>query len=318
MPPHQTALNLALRSGVDLGHAWVQELADGLGVRVLFLKGPTLSRQGLRAERTSSDVDVLVDPVAFDRLCAEIVARGWQERPAPLIGRLTSVHSRTFLHPYWPCDLDVHRHYPGMLVDPGAAFDALWAEHETSVFAQRSCTVPSRLSNIVILALHSLRGTRRQARHAAELDALVNVVLTPAERAHLPGLASRTGTTVTLAEVFRRMGVVVPVDPHERESAAARRWRERVASGSFGSYFWFAALRDARGLDRAVIASRAIWPSRSDLILSRPETVDTAIGRAAARLRRWCRGAHSVPRALRAIKLNTRNTSIEPGGPRWN
>lgn len=318
MPPHEPALALSLRSGVELAHAWVQDVADGLGIRVLFIKGPTLSRQGLRAERTSSDVDVLVEPAGFDRMCDEILSRGWRERPSPLIGRLTSVHSRAFLHDRWPCDLDVHRHYPGMLADPGAAFDALWAERESGEFAHRPCAVPSRVSNIIVLALHSLRGTERQARHASELTALETIALTPAERASLADMAMRTGTTVTLAEVFQRMGVAVPVDPHESTSTAAHRWRERVNSGSFGSYFWFAALRDARGVERARIAARAVWPTRSDLLLSRPETVDTTVGRTAARVRRWARGARSLPRALRVMRARTRVDSIGAGGPPWS
>ncbi len=318
MPPHELALALALRSGVELGHAWVQQLADSLGVRVIFIKGPTLARQGLRAERSSSDIDVLVDPPGFERLCDGVLARGWRERPVALIGRLTSVHSRTFLHDRWPCDLDVHRHYPGMLADPAQAFEALWAERETIDYAHRPCTVPSRVSNVIVLALHSLRSTARHERHAAELRGLENAVLTPAEHEHLAALASRTGTTATLADVFSRMGVAVPVDPRERTSPAARRWRERVRSGSFGSYFWFAALRDARGPDRPRIAARAIWPSRTDLLLSRPETVDTVLGRSAARARRWLRGARSLPRALRAMRRRTRDTRTEPRGILWS
>lgn len=318
MPPHDPAQTLALPSGVELGHAWVQRLADELGIRVLFLKGPALARQGLRDERVSSDVDVLVEPAGFDRLCHGILARGWRERPSALIGRLTSVHSRTLLHDRWPCDIDVHRHYPGMLTEPSIAFDALWAQHDRILLGHRSCAVPNRVANIIVLALHSLRGTERQARHAAELEQLRRVPLTPAERSTLAELALRTGTTVTLFDVLTAMGVPVVADPLEQQSAQARRWRERVSSGSYGSYFWFAALRDARGMERLRIAGEAVWPSRRDLLLSRPETVDTALGRMAARGRRWVRGARSLPRAVRAIGRSSRVDSIDAGGPRWN
>ncbi|MEH3088415.1 MAG: nucleotidyltransferase family protein [Microbacterium arborescens] len=309
---------LALSSGVELGHAWIQAVADDLDIRVLFLKGPTLTRQGLRAPRNSSDIDVLVEPVGFDRLCDEILERSWHERPLSLIAELVSIHSRTFLHDRWPCDLDVHRHYPGMLADPADAFEALWENREVATFAHRACAVPRRTANILVLALHSLRGTERQTRHAAELDALERVPLTPAERDHLAEIAARTGTTVTLFDVLTRLGVSVEADPQEQDSLRARRWRERVSSGSFGSYFWFAVLRDARGIDRIRIARRAVWPTRTDLLLSRPETVDTLAGRTSARARRWVRGARSLPRALRAIRQNRRTTSIETGEPRWN
>ena len=318
MPPNEPAQILALSSGVELGHAWIQDLADELDVRVLFLKGPTLTRQGLRAPRTSSDIDVLVDPAGFDRLCDAVLERGWQERPLSLIAELVSVHSRTFLHARWPCDIDVHRHYPGMLADPAEAFEALWDNREVATFAHRACAVPRRTANVLVLALHSLRGTERQSRHAAELDDLERVPLTETERRHLGELAARTGTTVTLFDVLARLGVTVTADPDERESLQARRWRERVSSGSFGSYFWFAVLRDARGIDRVRIAGRAVWPTRTDLLLSRPETVDTISGRASARASRWMRGVRSLPRALRAIRQNRRPTSIDTGEPRWN
>ncbi|QLD12243.1 nucleotidyltransferase family protein [Microbacterium oleivorans] len=307
-----------MHSGVELGHAWIQHLADELGIRVLFLKGPALAHQGLRDRRVSSDVDVLVEPARFDQLCDEILARGWRERPAALIGKLTSIHSRTLLHDRWPCDIDAHRHYPGMLADPSIAFDALWAQHDRLTLGHRSCAVPNRVASIIVLALHSLRGTERQARHAAELEHLRRVPLTSSERDLLAELARRTGTTVTLFEVLTEMGVPVVADPLEQRSAPARRWRERVRSGSYGSYFWFAALRDARGLDRLRIAGEAVWPSRRDLLLSRPETVDTALGRMAARGRRWVRGARSLPRAVRAINLSARMDDTDAGGPRWN
>lgn len=318
MPAHAPAQILALHSGVELGHAWVQQLADDLGIRVLFLKGPALAHQGLRDEHVSSDVDVLVEPAGFDRLCHEILSRGWRERPAPLIGKLTSVHSRTLLHDRWPCDIDVHRHYPGMLTEPASAFDALWAQRDRLMLAHSACAVPNRAANIIVLALHSLRGTERQARHAAELEHLRRVPLTPAERSVLAELATQTGTTVTLFDVLTEMGVPVVADPLEQHSARARRWRERVRSGSYGSYFWFAALRDARGVERLRIAGEAVWPNRRDLLLSRPETVDTALGRMAARGRRWARGARSLPRAVRAISRSARMDSIDAGGPRWN
>lgn len=292
---------LTTLGAVELAHAYVQCVVENAGARALLIKGPTLTHQGLRRARTSSDVDVLIEPREFEAVCTALLTFGWHERPVSLIAEVTSVHSRTFLHDAWPCDIDVHRYFPGMLADPSEAFEALWAEKTQLTFASQRCDVPNRIGNVIILALHSLRGTERQGRHAEELDHLIRVPLTLIERNALSQLATATGSAATLIDVLPRLGVDVAVSTEDLKSAPARRWRERVSSGSFGAYFWLAALREAQGVERARIAWRAVWPSNRDLLIERPETRDTPVGRVHARVRRWRRGARSIPRALRVV-----------------
>ncbi len=71
---------LSLATAVELGHAWLQAVADRAGIRALFIKGPALHRHGLRPHRTSGDIDVLVDPTAFDALCDAVIGAGWRGR----------------------------------------------------------------------------------------------------------------------------------------------------------------------------------------------------------------------------------------------
>lgn len=292
---------LRLDEAVELGHAWVQEAAAGRGIRVLFIKGPALHRHGLRDERVSADVDVLVEPARFAELCQAILAAGWTERPGMFISERTTLHSKTYLREGWPCDLDVHDFYPGFLADPADVFDALWERRVTLDFAHRACDAPDRIGALLILALHSLRGTTRQVRHADELEQLLRISLTDDERVDAAALALATGSAATLETVLPRLGVQVAPPPAELSSRELREWRERVASGAYGAYFWFLAFRRAPWPERPMIVWRAFWPTRRDLLVARPETVDTVGGRARARAGRLGRGIRSLPRALRAI-----------------
>ncbi|WP_243075649.1 nucleotidyltransferase family protein [Microbacterium sp. SS28] len=292
---------LRLDEAVDLGHAWLQSLADERGIRILFLKGPALHRHGLRAPRTSSDVDVLVEPARFADFCADVLAAGCTERDAILISELTTLHSRTFVRDGWPCDIDVHSFYPGFLADPAVAFGALWRRRVAMEFAHRACTVPDRVSGVLVLALHSLRGASIQERHGDELQQLVAIELTDQERSDVAALALATGSAATLETVLPRLGIEVAAPAGEESSDELRRWRERVAAGSHGAYFWISAFLTAPPAQRPRIALRALWPTRRDLLIARPDTVDSLSGRTRARLARMGRGIRWLPRALRAF-----------------
>jgi hypothetical protein len=296
------AVDLRLDEAVELGHAWLQSLAESRGIRVLFIKGPALHHYGLRHERVSSDVDALVEPRRFAEFCEAIERAGWREREGIFISDRTTLHSRAYIRDGWPCDLDIHGFYPGFLADPVDAFDALWRRRARLSYAGRLCEVPDRVGAMLILALHSLRGTSAQSRHLDELERLVRIELTARERADAAALALATGSAATLETVLPRWGVDVKPPPEDLASHELREWRERVASGSYGAYFWLLALRHARGKDRAVVAWRAVWPTRHDLLLARSETIDTLPGRTRARAARWVRGIRSLPRAIRALR----------------
>lgn len=300
-PVPAAPVDLRLAEAVELGHAFIQRLAFGHRIRVLLIKGSSLHTHGLRFERQSSDVDVLVDPRQFDRFCAMLVEAGWRDRPLGFVGSRTSVHSRTFIRDGWPCDVDVHSFYPGFLAPPAEVFEVLWADRVRMPFAHQSCEVPDRLGSALILALHSLRSKALEARHRRELDELLQIPLDDSERERLADLAVRTGCAATLEDVLPRLGVHVSVSDAERSAAEVVRWRRRVASGAHGAHFWVDAFRRGDGRERLAVVRGAFWPTREHLLLSRPETVDTAPGRLRGRIARWGRGIRSLPHALRAI-----------------
>lgn len=292
---------LDLRSGVLLGHAWLSAMAERHGYRALFIKGPSLQFHGLRAERNSSDIDVLVDPTVFTDYCDSLESSGWRERPPTFAGTRYTEHSKTFIHENWPCDIDVHRFFPGFISDESVVFDALWSRRTRMAIAGRDCLIPDRLSSLLILSLHALRSRSDNTRHALELAYMVeNVELDPSERSDLSTLARRTGSDHTLVDVLRALGVLST--PQERRSAeqrlALREWDLRVASGASTGYMWISIIRRQRGWRRPVTIGRAVWPARSDLLRMRPSTVDTPSGRLKSRLSRISEG---LPRTVEAL-----------------
>ncbi|MFE5407284.1 nucleotidyltransferase family protein [Microbacterium sp. NPDC056569] len=304
--PTDATVLLRLDEADELAAAWVCALAERRGIRALLIKGPALHLHGLREERVSADVDVLVEPARFDELCAAIAECGWTKRPGLLISELTTVHSTTFLRDGWPCDLDVHSFYPGFLAGPTLVFEALWRHRFPLSLAHRDCLALDKTAGALVLALHSLRGATIQPRHVQELEQLVSTPFTDDERADIAALARETGCVATLDSVLPRLGVFVEPSADELASPHLRDWRERVTAGSHGSYFWMLALRRSRWHERPRLLWRAFWPTRRDLLVGRPETADTVHGRTRARLARWGRGIRSAPAGVRAVWTHRR------------
>ena len=148
---------LSIPEAVLLGHALVARVADSLGLRAFFIKGPASVIQGLRLPKVSTDVDVFVSPADIQPLLASLQDRGWRERTADLDGMVFPKHSVTVNHPSWPCHIDIHFRFPGMERDAAATFDAMWLHTEFLELAGQDVRVPSKALGITLLALHSLR-----------------------------------------------------------------------------------------------------------------------------------------------------------------
>ena len=289
---------LRLDEAVELCTAWVDQLAQSLEARALVIKGDTLARQGLRASRVSADVDVLVDPVRFDDCRAALVRAGWEERPLPFISSRVSPHSVTFIRSGWPCDIDLHSHFPGFLADPGLVFDELWSRRSSVVFADRAVSVPDRMTSLLISALHAYRDGTSSRRAEADLATLREVELSDTERAALGSLAAATGCDGSLKEFL--LGMNVPVRPVD--SPALREWRARVASQTQGAFPWLRLWQTSSWRQRPGIAWRAFWPTNRDILLAHPSVEDRTVPRLMARVRRLWRGLRGLPQSVSAIR----------------
>lgn len=307
---HVTSSAMQLRSGeaVELAHAWVQQLARSLGIPLLIVKGPSLHRLGLRGQRASSDVDVLLPPGEVEAMCSALRGAGWTERDNGALMSHVGLHSRTFISQTWPCDIDVHWHFPGFLTDPDSVFSALWARRTTIEFAGVPCAVVDRMGGALILALHSLRSTSEQQRHDAELDELIQAPFTVLERKELGGLAAATGSVEALDAVLPQLGVYLRSSDVAIDLVALREWRQRTAVRDFGlgTYDLLHAFRESPLHRKPAILWRAVWPSENDLRFLRPGLPDDPKVRNAARRDRLTKGIRALPQVLRSVWRNGR------------
>lgn len=140
----------------ELVYALVARVAAEHEIDVMFIKGPTLHAQGLREREHSGDVDCLVLPGEDLALARAMEEWGWRSVVTPLTGTGVS-HSLTLSAPAWGCAIDVHTRFPGIALDPAAAFDLLRRRGEDRRFAGTTVRTPSRADHAVISALHSVR-----------------------------------------------------------------------------------------------------------------------------------------------------------------
>lgn len=298
-----TTRELALRTdeAVELGHAYVQAVSARHSIRVLFIKGPSLDRLGLRNNHVSSDVDALVDPTRFQDLLDALLTSGWQRRPTRLSERVSARHAVTLIHPQWPCDIDLHHSFPGFLLSPERVFSALWEDRIELPFAHQLCAVPSRAGSTLVFALHLLRNGMRGERDRQSFAVLTSAVLPDNERQALALLAQSTGCTSTLRDFLSALRVTADPPEDEATSLALREWRASVKAGSHGAYHWVTAIRAARPSERPQLLARAVWPSRADLATKWPSRPLGPMRRVAVRLARLGGGLRHLPVAVAAI-----------------
>jgi len=297
--PAAESVHLTCAEANPLVAALVCRLADDLGIRALVIKGLSLAHHGLRTDRVSADVDVLVEPTRFEELLAAILGVGWTLRPTSTGDRLMIRHSVTLLHRAWPNDIDLHSTFPGLLAGPGAAFEELWRHRTRVVLGGVPCWIPDRASALVIWGLHSLRGNVRQPRHDAELDQLTAVLpgLSAREREDLAERVVGLGADLPLREVPEFAGITG--DRHGiADEVALAEWRSKVATAKEVSP-WLQVLRETPPLRRPCVLWQAVWPSREDLLVLDPSARDTVLGRGQARVRRFGR---VIARALERVR----------------
>lgn len=295
-------MKLTLAEAIPLVHALVGEASAHAGVRAVVIKGLSLEWHGLRRARVPADFDVLLAPSGVDTFIAEMAKTGWRRRLGEFNDFPVPHHSVTIIHDEWPCDVDVHRRFPGFLADPDQVFDILWARHESMPVAGHTVPVADWASSVLILALHSARSTPDNPRHVAELVHLEELAKewSEAQRADIATLATQTGAAAALEAVLPRLGMAVVVDDNQVDAEALRQWQLRVQGRTSSASTWFRHVL-SQPLRRWPAAIRdALWPSEEFLRAGR----SIPPGRRALNRVRWQRlanGLLSVPgAALRA------------------
>lgn len=281
---------LSLNEADSLLSAWASAQAERVGIRELLIKGRTLAHHGLREARLSADVDVLIEPSRFDQYCEIVKVAGWTELPSTFVTEFFTLHSRTFTHANWPNTLDVHRFFPGFLSSPENVFDRLWERRESLVIARHVCAIPDRPASILILALHSMRSSRKNLRHERELGALRTTPLDPRELADVVALAHATGSVAPLKDLLSAWGASIELDPKVFASIAYRDWAQAVAEARGAPADWHRVLQRAPWRHKPRVLLRALWPSEADLRRTHATLASSRMSRLRIRVQRLGRG----------------------------
>lgn len=307
VPLPQTSLGVG--PAVLLLHAWCSSRFRERRLRALFIKGPTLAAQGLRPARVSADVDVLAHPEDFGRVCGVLRENGWTARPEVFAGRYFEDHSVSFVHPDWPCDIDVHRVYPGFLADPAMVFERLWASRSPQEYAGVPCDACGRPANALMMGLHALRSRSSESRHQQELAHLIqHASFSDHELQEMANLAAATGSIESANPFLSHLNLPLSVEPRAPvDSSAIDEWRLRVMAADTHVWVWFNALRSTRGAGRCLVLWRAVWPSVEDLKVADAHLAETSLGRVRLRLTRMRRGLPSVVGLIRQARRLSRS-----------
>jgi len=287
---------LEVPEGVLLGHALVARLADSLGIRVFFIKGPASVLQGLRLAKVSTDVDVFVDPAGLEELLQGLRERGWCERPVDPDSRTFPKHSVTVHHPEWPCCIDVHFRFPGMEKTAGDCFEALWASTDCLELAGQQLTIPTRHLAILFLALHALRSPALPACRQ-ELEYLADLTRREALSVALWELAKATDS---LAAIRPFLEGLLPKITTLVWPEASTEWLNHIAAQAPGSAR-LVAIAQAPWRDKSNLLWRAVFP-RPEVFLSRNLYADMSLaGQLRQHRARWARFLRAVPRLVRDL-----------------
>lgn len=298
---------LSQSDAADLAHVLAVHALAAASARALIFKGPVASAQGLRAARHSCDVDVLCDPAAFDRACAHLLSLGWTANAAD--SQAIGMHATTFFIPGWPCTVDVHNRFPGLLAPRQEVFDALWAAASPIELAHQSVLAPGRADHFILLALNTLRHLPPDAERSG-VPAASNAwdQLDDSERQTVSSRARALGALEPLRLTLTGLGVE-PGPRDERHAAALHRWNSFRAAPEDSGMIWLNRWRATAWPDRPRLILHAAFDLSLEVNESADEWADIPTGRRwLARARRVLRGAGHLADAAR----RSRRTEVRP------
>lgn len=239
-----------LAARIRLAHAVVQSLAERSGVDLLHVKGPAAD-PAWYPPHGGSDVDVLVRPSHLAVVEEALLAAGWTRRGG-YDDSSAWAHAASWWHDRWGY-LDLHRSWPGLEVEPEAAYDAVARDRATREIAHHPCPVPRLEAEVLLLALHAGRSGpyRDSTRHLRACWEAADVGL----RAAVEALATELHAEVGLAAGLGRLDEWRDHPDHDLwafyASGDENRWRE-----------WRARLRSARAHGRlGATLRRALRPT---------------------------------------------------------
>ncbi len=269
--------------GVRFAHAAVQALADDAGVDVLHIKGPAVDDRLLERRleedpetgvadehvvpRISADADVLVRPSHVGLLVDAMRSHGWTTKFRFEDGSAFE-HASTMVHEY-VAPMDVHRSFPGIGLEPEAAFDRLWADRHGVPIAGYRCEVPSLPAQRALLLLHAARGgVGGNADVPRSWEAA-----TATERAEIDALTSDLRAEVAIGAATGRLHLYTGRREHalwqalsSGESSLVRIWAARVRAEPTYADRYRTAVRLLRPNPRRLEQALGRRPTRGELV----------------------------------------------------
>lgn len=180
---------------VAVAHAAAQHIAQSHGIDILHIKGPALDPEITWEGREGTDADVLLRASEAPAFVEALAQSGWRLR-SRFENSSAFEHSATLWHDLWGY-VDVHRLFPGIGIDPDAAFERLWSDHTETLIAEVRCPVPSLPGQILLVLLHAARegGSPRSLRDVSSAWESA----TPKQKAAVVELVDELGASVAFA-----------------------------------------------------------------------------------------------------------------------
>jgi hypothetical protein len=296
VPDSAIETQLSIPEGVLLCHALVSRVAESLGIRAFFIKGPVSVIQGLRQQKTSNDVDVFVAPSSLEQMLQGLRERGWRERPVDPDSMTFPKHAVTLNHPQWPCCIDVHFRFPGMESLATDCFEVMWTGTDHLDLAGQELRVSSKVLGVLILALHSLRAPHLPAsRH--ELDFLTHLTERQSLASDVLEIAKATDS---LAAVRPFLEDLLPETAMPNWPQPSTEWRNRVMAKDPGSARLLAIVQ-APWQSKPKMLWHAVFPP-PEAFLGRNIYADMSLrGRLLQDRARWARFLRSTPQLMRNL-----------------
>ncbi|MGC0369604.1 hypothetical protein [Microbacterium sp. SLBN-111] len=236
----------------ELAYALTAHVAAEHGIPCVFIKGPALHHQGLRAREHSGDVDVWCPPARWNELADALVPWGWRRSPDPWHDTPVP-HSITMTPGAWGCEIDVHRRVPGLILDDASAFDIVSAACLPVHYAGTTVPVPAPDVHAVLAAVNEVRpviGARRRSRATA--SAAVGVLLAT------EGTRDRARELGAVPALRDEMVAAFGADAVDDTAILPRDWLWRARPDTARAYL--AALRTVPLPERLRIFVRVLWP----------------------------------------------------------
>jgi len=290
---------LAMGAAGVLAHSLVARAATDSGVRALSIKGGFAADFGLRDRRSSADADILIDPNNIERLCDQLGDRGWHTRAGRLPPTFIDLHSVTLINDRWPCDLDIHRYFPGFFAPPEVVFELLWegrvVHRETGI----EVLTPSRAGMAVVVALHAARTPYldKSRRDLETVRDAVSLDFTRAETADFLAIVRGGRAQWVLEDLLTTLGLPATDDAAASEKQAWRRNQQRASDKS--ADLWIREVAEAPLFRKPGVLLEVLWVPREHIPRNDPNRLPTPREAWRYQRSRWVRGAKALLGFLR-------------------